>query len=119
MAVRVLGLPLDIPWKVIAVSPDMIDVLFCNKSSRLHGARRLPSRYMSHPTKICLTGCVAAWWPSSRSLARSRATKGVRGYKEKVMNRYSRAGRSDHFEHLLLICDQGGSLGHCVSIAAR
>jgi hypothetical protein len=74
MTGRVLGLPLDIPWKVIAVSPDMIDVLFCNKSSRRHGARQLQSRHMSHPTKICLTGCAAAGWPSSRSLARSRAT---------------------------------------------
>src|ERR1700730_466589 len=31
MTGQVLGLPLDIPWKVIAVNPDMIDVLFCNK----------------------------------------------------------------------------------------
>jgi hypothetical protein len=31
MAQFSLNLPIDIPWKLIAVSPDMMDTRFCNK----------------------------------------------------------------------------------------
>ena len=31
MPTQVLNLPVNIPWKLIAVSPDMMDVTFCNK----------------------------------------------------------------------------------------
>ena len=32
MPTGVLNLPIHVPWKLIAVSPDMMDKRFCNKS---------------------------------------------------------------------------------------
>ncbi len=31
MGTQVLNLPINIPWKLIAVSPDMMDTQFCDK----------------------------------------------------------------------------------------
>jgi hypothetical protein len=31
MTSQLLNLPINIPWKLIAVSPDLMDINFCNK----------------------------------------------------------------------------------------